>query len=126
MPLSRPELVAIAKKYAGHPEFLGIGIEDVNQRGAVDDTLLHVAARTGAIDDVKTLVFCGALIDSIGDLGNTPLHQAAMNDQRTTAEFLLLKRANPRLKNEFEQTALEVAEIEGHQHMMALIKRYLR
>jgi uncharacterized protein len=126
MPLKTPALVAIAKKYAKHPEFLGIDIDDINQPGAVDDTLLHIVARTGAIDDLKTLIAEGASVNPIGDLGNTPLHQAAMNGQITTAEYLLLKLANPRIRNEFDETAFDVATQGGHKELAALIKKYLR
>src|ERR1700682_4143029 len=50
------KLAAVIQRYLAHPEFLGIEITDLNQPGAVDDALLHWAARTSAIDDHRTLV----------------------------------------------------------------------
>ena len=57
------ELAAIIRKYRTHPEFLGIEVSHPNQPGAVDDTLLHIAARTGAVDDIQVLVASGAAIE---------------------------------------------------------------
>jgi hypothetical protein len=49
------KLAAVVEKYRSHPEFLGIDILDPNQPGAIDDTLLHLAARTGAVEDIEVL-----------------------------------------------------------------------
>ncbi|QRR08578.1 ankyrin repeat domain-containing protein [Burkholderia sp. MS455] len=73
-------LKAVFEKYSTHPEFLGQELIDPDQRGAIDDTVLHVASRTGAIEDMKVLIDAGADVSIAGDLGNTPLHQAAMMD----------------------------------------------
>jgi len=62
----------ILLKYKDHPEFLGVELIDVNQRGAVDDTLLHIAARMGEVEDVEILIANGADVNIVGDLGNTP------------------------------------------------------
>jgi len=102
MPMNE-KLAAIIEKYRSHPEFLGIEISDVNQPGAVDDTLLHLAARTGATEDVETLVACGANINAAGDLGNTPLHQAALTGQKDSVRTLLKLGASAKEKNEFGQ-----------------------
>jgi uncharacterized protein len=72
------KLAAVIEKYRSHPEFLGIEVVDLNQPGAVDNTLLHIAARSGTVDDIRTLVSSGARINIPGDLGNTPLHEAAL------------------------------------------------
>jgi uncharacterized protein len=109
------KLSAVIKKYQTHPEFLGIDITDPNQPGAVDDTLLHLAARKGDIESIQSLIECGAQVDSIGDLGNTPLHQAAMMDQLDSVKKLLAMGANPNIQNEFGQTVLDVAEL-GDKH----------
>ncbi|MGN6086115.1 ankyrin repeat domain-containing protein [Trinickia sp.] len=108
---SKDQLKSVFEKYKGHPEFLGLEISDPNQRGAVDDTLLHLAARVGAVDDMKILVDAGADVNAAGDLGNTPLHQAAMMGQVDAAKFLLKIGAKRTTRNEFEQTPLDVARL---------------
>jgi ankyrin repeat protein len=95
--------------YEFHPEFLGVSIEEVNQRGAFDSTLLHIASRTGNLDYIKTLIDAGADINAQGDLDNTPLHDAALCGQAQATELLLSLGANSTLKNEFGQTALDIA-----------------
>jgi ankyrin repeat protein len=76
-----PRLAAVISKYRSHPEFLGLDLVDPNQPGAVDDTLLHLAARKSAVEDVEILAAAGAEINAIGDLGNAALDQAAMRGQ---------------------------------------------
>lgn len=122
MSIKKNRLASVIYKYRGHPEFLGIEITDPNQRGAVDDTLLHLAARTGAIEDIKALVDAGADVNIAGDLGNTPLHQAAMMGQVGAVKLLLKLGARTYLKNEFDQTPLEVAELSGCSEVIQLLK----
>ncbi len=117
------KFVEIRKKYSEHPEFLGIDIVDVNQPGAVDDTLLHIAARTGQIDEVVELIACGANVNQAGDMGFTALHQAAMKGRAEVVALLLKSGANRNMKNDWDQTALEVAEIGKHADVVSLLKR---
>ncbi|MDN7861600.1 ankyrin repeat domain-containing protein [Burkholderia cepacia] len=115
------QLTSILKKYETHPDFLGLDLTDPNQKGAVDDTVLHLATRTGALDDVKVLVDAGANVNSIGDLGNTPLHHAAMMGQLESARLLLKCGATTQAKNEFGQTPLDVAKLSGSEEMIRLL-----
>ena len=51
----KKELLCILKKYETHPDFLGDIIEDVNQVGGMDDTVLQSAiVVVGAIPVVST------------------------------------------------------------------------
>ncbi len=115
----------VLKKYSTHPDFLRMELTEPNQRGAVDDTPLHIAARKGALDDVEVLLQNGAAIDIAGDLGNTPLHYAAMSGKTEAVNKLLACGANPRLANEFGQTALEVADLGGHDKVAEVLKNAL-
>jgi ankyrin repeat protein len=112
--MKQNKFASIVEKYALHPEFLGIQISNPNQKGAVDDTLLHLAARTGAVDDIDVLVECGADLNAIGDLGNTPLHQAALCGQLDSAKTLVRLGAQIAIQNEFGQMACDVARLGGH------------
>jgi ankyrin repeat protein len=123
--LINEKLAAVIEKYRSHPEFLGIDVVDPNQPGAVDDTLLHIAARTGAVEDIEVLVASGASVNCSGDLGNTPLHQAAMRGEVASVKSLLQLGANASLRNEFNQTALEVAELGGHAEIVRILKTHI-
>ena len=61
-----------------------------------------------------------------GDIGCTPLHFAAMAGQASAVRLLLDLGANPRLLNEFEQTAVEVAELGGHHEIARTITTSMR
>jgi ankyrin repeat protein len=118
----KKKLAAVIKKYQGHPEFLGIDIVDPNEPGAVDDTLLHLTARTGDLKGIEVLIASGAEVNSIGDLGNTPLHQAAMMGKVDSVRKLLQLGADPSLRNKFDQTAEEVAKLGGHHEIAEILK----
>ncbi len=115
-------LKAVFEKYSTHPEFLGLELTEPNQRSAIDDTVLHIASRTGAIEDMKVLIDAGADVNIAGDLGNTPLHQAAMMDQFDAVKVLLKCGAAKHLKNEFGQIPLEVAELNGNPEIIRLLR----
>ena len=119
---SRNALTVVLEKYRYHPQFLGIDVVDPNQAGALDDTLLHIAARTGAVEDIDVLVAFGAQVNARGDLGNTPLHEAAMRGQAASIATLLRLGADPNLRNEFEQTAAEVAKLGGHVAIVGMLE----
>lgn len=91
-------------------EFL-MGTEGMDKKGALENEILHVAARQGELDHVCILLENGADIDAIGDLGFTPLHSAALGGQARTVELLLSLGADTTIKNEFGQTALDVAAL---------------
>lgn len=63
--VSNPALKAVFDKYRHHPEFLGLELRAPNQAGAVDDTLLHLTARLGALDDMKVLIDAGADVNRL-------------------------------------------------------------
>ncbi|MGK8196095.1 ankyrin repeat domain-containing protein [Burkholderia cepacia] len=109
MTMTKKTLQEVFDAYKLHPEFLGLSIEDVNQRGALDSTLLHIASRTGNLEHINVLVDAGADINIRGDLDSTPLHEAALCGQAQAVELLLSLGADTTLKNEFQQTPLDVA-----------------
>ncbi len=104
-------LEQVLAKYRSHPDFLGLDLRTADQRGAVDDGPLHIAARKGELEDVAVLVAHGADVNGRGDLGNTPLHSAALNGHAPVVAKLLELGADPSLRNEFSETALRVAQL---------------
>src|SRR5690348_8404402 len=96
-----PALKKVLDKYRTHPQFLGLVFVDPNQRGAVDDMPLHIAARRGDDDDIKILVAHGADVNATGDLGSTALHYAASRGRKTTVQILLSLGARTDIRNEY-------------------------
>jgi ankyrin repeat protein len=119
----KKELDSVLEKYRSHPQFLGIDLIDPNQRGAVDDTPLHLAANRGAVDDIEVLVANGADIHLTGDLGYTPLHCAALAGKLKAVEKLLSLGANPNARSEFSETPLDLASSVGNQDIVNFLTR---
>lgn len=119
-----PTLDEVLLKYRTHPEFLGIELTRADQKGAVDDTPLHIAARKGELEDIAVLITHGADVNVRGDLGNTPLHQAAMAGQTRAVSRLLELGADPALRNEFSETPLRVAQIGGHTQVIEALSSW--
>ena len=109
-------------KYRTHPDFLGTELTNPNQRGAVDDTPIHIAARKGELDDIEIFVAHGGDINAVGDLGNTPLHYAAMEGNTSVVKRLIELGANLHAKNEFSETPQRVAELGNHDEIVKLLK----
>jgi ankyrin repeat protein len=118
------KLKEVLAKYRNHPEFLGIELTRADQRGAMDDAPLHIAARKGELDDIEVLVSHGADVNLRGDLGHTPLHYAAMSAQAAAVERLLDLAADRSLKNEFSETPLQVAEVGGHMEIANILRAH--
>lgn len=116
----------ILDRYRLHPDFLGTDLISANQRGAVDDAPLHIAARKGAVEDIVVLIENGAKVNLQGDLGNTPLHYAALTGMLEAATKLMELGADPNVENEFGENPAMVAEQGGHEHIGRLIRRSLR
>lgn len=118
----RAKLQDVLQKYRSHPEFLGLALDNPNQRGAVDDSPLHIAARKGEIEDLEVMLGHGGDANIVGDLGNTPLHQAAMSGRAAAVALLLKHGAKPSIKNEFDQTALDTARLGNHAGVVAILE----
>lgn len=113
---------SVLDRFRSHPEFMGIELSDVNQKGAVDDAPLHIASRSGRSDDVIALIALGANVNQQGDLANAPLHYAAMTGRDDIVDILITHGADRGLKNEFGQSPSDVAELAGYDALAARLK----
>ncbi|NLA19046.1 hypothetical protein GPU89_21075 [Burkholderia cepacia] len=118
MTVTKKTLQEVFDAYKRHPEFLGLNIEDVKQRGALDSTLLHIASRTGNLEYINVVVNAGADIKIRGDFDSMPLHEAAQ-----AVELLLSIGAHTTLKNEFQQIPLDVAILSEKRAVCELLRQ---
>ncbi|XP_065649514.1 transient receptor potential cation channel subfamily A member 1-like isoform X1 [Hydra vulgaris] len=65
----------------------------VNRKTEKNDTALHIAARAGYIDTVKTLISIGASVNIHSGTKSTALHLAAINGDKYMTEYLLERNA---------------------------------
>jgi ankyrin repeat protein len=65
------------------------------------DSLMHIAAIRGDERTISLLLDAGGDPNSIGDMGETPLHYAYDHDHKGIVELLLDHGANPSIRNEF-------------------------
>lgn len=94
----------------------------VNSRTARYSYLLHIAVDQGNFEFVTLLVEKGkARIDAVNSNGDTPLLIAAMNGHDKIAEYLVHKGANTDHRNNFKETAMTLAEKNGHSNLMTVL-----
>ncbi len=115
-----PPLVYVCRGDNGeHPEeiqrLLALGA-DINIQNYKGKTGLHCAAKAGFLNVINLLIENGATVDAADDTGETPLFEAIRSTiksgekQCAALEALLIKGANPNVKNRKGQTPLQVAK----------------
>ncbi|KAF9190197.1 hypothetical protein BGZ51_008827 [Haplosporangium sp. Z 767] len=110
-------------------EFMAVveGEGEVNQEKGVQETLLHVAARTGCLELVSYFISKGAPLDSLDSEGRTPLHAAAEhNAPLEVCKLLLEKSAHHIDRNSISagKTALHYAAQNGNGDLVALLLQH--
>ena len=108
----KKELLSILKKYETHPDFLGDTIEDVNQVGGMDDTVLHIAARNNSLNDALVFLQNGALI----------LHYACMFGNIEMVKVLLDNGSDKNIQNEFGENAVRIATNSSSKNKEKIVK----
>jgi len=88
----------------------GANVDAKNRTGM---TALHLAAWNHCAPVVRMLIDAGAAVDQVDDSGNTALHHAVHMHTRdldgTTIQVLIQAGADPRLKNRWGDSPIEVA-----------------
>ena len=88
---------------------------DIDVRNYKGKTALHYAAKAGFLKVIRLLIEKGATIDALDNSGETALFEAIRSTikdgekQRTAIEALLVKGADPNVKNGKGQTPLQIA-----------------
>jgi ankyrin repeat protein len=89
---------------------------DIDVRNYKGKTALHYAAKAGFLKVINLLIEKGATVDATDQDGETPLFEAIRSTikdgekQRAALEALLVKGANPNLRNQKGLTVLQVAQ----------------
>lgn len=73
--------------------------------------MLHAAVRQTDRADVAKLISLGADVNAVGDLGNTPLHEAASHGLVEIILKLVAAGAKTTSRNEFGQTPIDLARL---------------
>lgn len=93
------------------PDFLDIDLKNVNQAGRFGNTPLHLSSVRGDIEELEALLSAGADVKAAGEHRYTPLHDAVAQGHEKAVKLLLRSGASLEQKNDFGQTARDVAEI---------------
>ncbi len=86
------------------PEFKGVKLTDVNQKGLHGSTPLSVAATRGDVEEVRALLEGGADPNGRGEHGVTPLHDAVGQEHVEVARLLIRKGARIDIAADFGGT----------------------
>ena len=104
-----------------------IDVQDANQKTGVNiqdadgNSGLHLAASGGHLPVVEFLVSEGADVNTTNDDNETALTEAAFSGHLEVCQYLVSNGADVTVESEFG-TALELAEEEGHDAIVDLLK----
>ncbi|KAM5441982.1 hypothetical protein MferCBS31731_002811 [Microsporum ferrugineum] len=98
---------------------------DMSHQDAAHQTILHLVAFHNRYDAATKLLAAGIDVNIQSINGSTALHLAALNGSHRTAVQLLRAQPELELLNTLGQSALDVAVDKGHDHIAALIRRYI-
>jgi ankyrin repeat protein len=77
-----------------HPEFGDVDFSDINATSREGENALHAAVSMDAYEIAEELIRLGIHLDARGDLGNTPLHEAASAGKMPFVRLLVEKGAD--------------------------------
>lgn len=103
------------------PDFVGINLIDVNQKGRFGNTPLDAAAVGGKLEEVEALLDGGADPNIQCEHGCTPLYDAVGQGHSEVVRMLLSRGANPEIRSDFGDTPRERALKKG---LMGIVKLF--
>ncbi|RTZ69395.1 MAG: hypothetical protein DSZ35_02665 [Verrucomicrobia bacterium] len=98
-----------------------VGCGEANNPEA-DRALFDAVKRRGNIEAVKQAIADGADVNTMGDEGETPLHQAALGGHKKVAELLIAKGADLNAKS-YGETPLDLAIRLGQTETADLLRK---
>jgi ankyrin repeat protein len=109
---SNDYLRALLEKMEDTAEFSELTLTDVNERGNLGNTPLHVAAVWGDVRAIECLLDHGADVNAVGEFGETPLHVAVQikHSEEIAAQIiklLLAHGASTSVKNDLGKTPID-------------------
>jgi len=116
----------VLRRYADEilPEFAGIDLTDVNQRGNFGNSPLKVASTRGNIEEIEALFAGGANVNAKGEDGYTALHHAASQVHVAAVIRLLQAGALPDFVNDDCRTPRDLAVSLTEDAVVAAIDRW--
>ncbi|WP_337261491.1 MULTISPECIES: ankyrin repeat domain-containing protein [unclassified Serratia (in: enterobacteria)] len=109
--LLKKRLATALEYYRNVYMFQGYDITSPISCGMDEDTPIHMAAYDGRVDFINDMLPFIENINIPGDIGNTPLHYAVMQNNVAAAKLLLEHGADIMRKNDYDDTPLEWMEI---------------
>lgn len=97
----------LLKKYQELDSFEKIELLRFDQSGLDEETPLHIASYGGDIGDLMVMLDTSVDVNAKGDIGNTPLHNAALKKHKKIISALLAAGANPMIKNDYGDYAID-------------------
>lgn len=116
------ELAVLLAKYADLPDFVGVDLKGVSQKGNFGNCPLHIAAVRGKLDEVELLLTHGALINLSGEGGYSPLHSAVESGKPEVVKLLISRGADLHARDENGQTPADLARSLGKLAVVELFK----
>ena len=117
------KLIDIFKQCEETASWLGIEINDVNQKNHLGDTPLHTVCSWGELDHVKVLIASGANVNSKGDGDYTPLMKSINGGNIEVILYLSNSGACKNAKTDRGFTAYDLAKLIGAcKHILQAVK----
>lgn len=102
-------LADLLEDYGQLPEYSGIELVDVDQVSLFGDRPINIAATRGSIAEMETLLSAGADLNSPGEHGYTPLHNAVEQGAKEAVEWLISNGANRLAINDWGMSPSDLA-----------------
>jgi hypothetical protein len=84
---------------------------DIREPNETENSLLHVAIRTGKLEIMQFLLSKGLNINTVNTFGETPLHMACGKyKDMTSIHFLVSKGADMKIKNSMGDSPMDIAK----------------
>jgi hypothetical protein len=104
------------------PEFAGLSLREVGQRGRFGNYPINTAAGRGDVVEIAALLDGGADVNSIGEHGHTPLQEAVGQGHEQAVRLLLERGASTNHANNWGHTALDIATMSKRGRLIDLLK----